>query len=364
VREVFPKMTPTAELGAKLQRVVAWLDERRADAVLVHHPSNIAWLACGGDVGRADAATAFVLTRERCALLLPAEDTDRVRQEETRGLAIEIVPLSLPGAAALVDRARDLAPATARWCADTTGFDFPGEPSFAALRSSLLPTECDRLRKLGSDAALAVEEVAAECYSGILERDAAGRLAAECHRRQITPVRILAGADERFEKYPRPLPKGAVAEKVLLLSLLGMRGGLHVTLSRTICLARPATAVLDRYEALMRGAARLRAAARAGTTLGAAVTKAALEELPAAHALGGVLGYAAYEAQAHPQSTWMLAAGQAIGWNLVIPGARCEDTTLLGGVGAEFLTMSENWPRRTVIIDRVPYDVPDLLLLL
>jgi hypothetical protein len=295
-------------------------------------------------------------------LLCPSDDTDRIRQEELRGFGVDIVPVPALGAAALLAAARDLLPPGARWRCDRPGFGLEHDASVDLLRRTLLPEETERLRKLALDAATAVEEVATECYRGIIERDAAARLASECVRRQITPRIILAGADERLDQYPRPLPKGASASHVLGLGLVARRGGLNVVLSRTVCLARPAVSLLDRFDTLARLAARLRHESRPGETLGKVVQRALPLGLLSGSP-GGVAAYLVPEEEARSTSGWKLEPGQALAWTLATPGGRCEDTTLLEPDGCSLLTATENWPRRAMQLGGQSYEVPDLLLL-
>lgn len=357
-------MTPTNEFATKRDRVAAWLEERGADAVLLASSPNLCWLGSGGELARLTVpSVGFVVSRDKSWLLCPGDDADRVRQEELRGQGVDIVPLSWLGPEALVERGRSLLPESARWKSDLAGLSLEHDPSVDLFRRTLLPEEQERLRKLGRDAAAAVEDVATECYRGILERDAAARLAAECVRRQIVPRLLLAGADERLQNYARPLPKNGSAEQVLLLALVGMRGGLHVALSRIVCLARPDGALLERFAAACEIVTQLRHEARPNESLGAAVQRALPH--PALHlgSLGGLTSYEFPEVEARPSSGWKLGPGQACVWSAAFPGARCEDTHLLGAGGTELVTATEGWPRRTVHVANAAYEVPDLLLL-
>jgi antitoxin VapB len=231
------------------------------------------------------------------------------------------------------------------------------------LRRTLVPEEMDRLRRLGRDAAIALEEVGAECFRGILERDAAARLAAECVRRQIIPRTILAGADDRLENYTRPLPKGAAAEHVLMLELVAMRHGLHVALSRTICLTRPNATLTERFAAMAEIAARARHETGIGARLGDIVGRTLAQEPTPAASYGGTIGYRWPEFEATADSDWVVTAGQGLVWSLAGPGVRCEDTYLVTTEGVEMLTISEDWPRRSFRFAGRDYVVPDLLLL-
>lgn len=319
-------------------------------------------MACGGEFLRPDSPVGFVVTPDRCFVLTPSDDVERIRQEELRGLSIDIVPVATLGVDALVARARDLMPPATRWKCDTPGLAFDVDRSVDLLRRTLGPEETERLRKLALEATHAVEEVATECYRGILERDAAARLASECVRRQMVPRVILAGADERLDQYPRPYPKGTAAERVLGLTLLSSRGGLHVVVSRTICLVSPPDSLLDRFDTLARFAAGLCHAARDGESLGR-VVQSVLPPSIHTGSPGGVVGYAFPEEEARPGSEWKLTAGQALAWTLTMGSARCEETMLLESSGPKLLTTTEDWPRRSIQLDGATYDVADLLQL-
>src|SRR5262245_59172462 len=68
-----------SELAAKHERLATWLTERDAHAVLLLSKYNVAWMACGGEFLRPDTPLGFVVTGDRCVLLCPSDDTDRVR---------------------------------------------------------------------------------------------------------------------------------------------------------------------------------------------------------------------------------------------------------------------------------------------
>jgi Xaa-Pro aminopeptidase len=352
------------EFALKQARVAEWLGAHAADAMLLQAGPNVAWLASGGDLQRRHGpAPALAVGAERTFLLCASDDADRLRQEEVRGLAIDIVPMLAMTADAVCERARTLLPEAKAWRTDVVHNAFAFDAEIDTLRRSLLPEEVERLVRLARDAAAALEEVAAECYRGIIERDAAARLTAECVRRQIEPREILTGADERLETYVRPLPKNATAERALLLGLVGTRHGLHVALSRTLCLTRPASAFVERFTSHLEIVARLRHETRAGETLGSAVQRALPHPPLHLGALGGTTGYAYPDFEARASCTLRIAAPQPLVWSVASAGARVEDTYLYGASGLDAISSTEGWPRRTVHVNGASYELPDLLLL-
>ena len=195
------------------------------------------------------------------------------------------------------------------------------------------------------------------------ERDAAARLAAECVRRQMTPREILAGADERFETYARPLPKGATAERALMLGLVATRGGLHAAVSRTLCFTHPEEPFLQRFAAGLDIMARLQRETRCGETLGAVVQRALPQPPMHLGNLGGTTGFAYPEHEARVSSSWKLGPGQGLVWSVSSAGMRIEDTCVLTPNGLEVASVTDGWPRRAIRIDQSSFELPDLLLL-
>ena len=356
-------MTASTEFEQKHARVAAWLADADRDGIVVRAAPNVAWLASGGEVLRPGANPVFVLTANRALLLCATEDADRLRQEEVRGVAVEVVPVLSLALDALGDRVRGLVPDVKRWCSDTESGEWESAPGFEVLRRSLLPDEVDRAIRLGRDAAAAVEDVASECYRGIGERDAAARLAAECIRRGLRVRDLIAGADDRFETYGRPAPKSAVAERSLVLGLVAARGGLHAAVTRTLCLTAPDETFLQRFAGGCELAARLRHFTRTGETLGSVIQKALPQPPVHLGSLGGVTGYAFFEHDARPSSPWKLAAHQMLVWTVGTAGMRIEETLLAGPEGFVPVTSTEDWPRRTLRVEGASYDLPDLLLI-
>lgn len=356
-------VTASTEFEQKHARVAQWLRDTETEGIVVRAAANVAWLASGGEVLRPASSPVFVLTADRALLLCATEDADRLRQEEVRGVPVEVVPVLSVAPDALTDRVHALLPDAKRWRCDSGGGEWEPAPGFDALRGALLPDEVDRAGRLGRDAAAAVEEVAAECYRGIGERDAAARLVAECTRRGLRVRDLVCGADDRFENYGRPAPKSGIAERALVMGVVVSRSGLHVAVTRTVCLAAPSETFLQRFAGGCEWAARLRHFSRAGETLGAAIQKALPQPPLHLGSLGGVCGYALFEHEARASSGWRLASHQMLVWTVSTSGMRIEDTLLGGPDGFVPVTSTENWPRRTIRVDGASYDVPDLLMI-
>jgi hypothetical protein len=206
-----------------------------------------------------------------------------------------------------------------------------------------------------------LERVASDSYRGILETEVAGRLAAECVRARITPLSILVGADARTT-YAHPVPKARAAEKTIVLAVAAQRRGLNVALTRTVCLAGPDHDDVRRFTAALNQQAKLVHATRSGMVLGDLV-ESVVDVAERRWDLGGITGYRFPEVQAAAGDKTQLQSSEAITWTVVGENCRCEDTHIIHDTRTELITHSESWPSRTIQIQSMTYELPDMLML-
>ncbi|MFM7678283.1 MAG: hypothetical protein ACKO83_05485, partial [Roseiflexaceae bacterium] len=76
---------------------------------------------------------------------------------------------------------------------------------------------------------------------------------------------------------------------------------------------------------------------------------------------GGVTAYENREIQARPDSTHVIAVGQAFAWNQSIKGTKSEDTMLITATGAQALSHTGDWPTIQVEIAGKSYLRPAIL---
>lgn len=88
-------MTPKQETDLKLSKLAAFFDRHRLDAVLLTRRANFAWLTggCLNHVGQGSetGAATLMATRDRVLCVASAIEAPRMRSEELRELAVEVV---------------------------------------------------------------------------------------------------------------------------------------------------------------------------------------------------------------------------------------------------------------------------------
>lgn len=357
------------EIAEKLARVREWLVEARAGAVHVAGNGAFAWLTCGGDncvsLGSDEGAAAVMVTPDRAFVLAANNEMRRIRDEELAEGAFEPVtwPWHQPEQArAVVDRLA----AGARVASDLGQLGLPrADPSFAALRFTLLAPEIERYRRLGRDAAAAVETACTDARPGQRERDIAAQVVRACVARGIQPLVVLVAGDQRIAQYRHPIPTEYAWQRSLLVALTGRRMGLHASLTRMVSLDAELTA---RFRAVQQVDAAMLVASRPGATLGDVLARGQVEYANAGvpsewelHHQGGLTGYAGRERFAVPGDPHVLTAAQVVAWNPSITSVKSEDTALVTARGPEVLTVTEGWPRELVRVGDGAIERPALL---
>jgi antitoxin VapB len=364
-------MTRPEEWAHKLSALREWLAKTGAGALLVEGQGTFAWLTCGGDshvsLGQQEGCASVLVTRERVLLLAANNEVGRILEEELSGLPSEVVtfPWYEPTRArGLVEQLAGSRPVVS----DLGQLGFArADPSFSALRFTLLEPEVERYRRLGQDAAEAVETACEEARPGQPEREVAARIVQRCAERGILPLVVLVAGDERIARYRHPLPTDGTWKRTLLVSLTGRRHGLHASLTRMVSAGEPDAELSTRMAAVQRVDAALLLSSRPGISLGAVLARGqaqyAAEGHPGEwelHHQGGLTGYGGRERFATPGEPLALGPGQAVAWNPSITWVKSEDTALVTGSGPELLTQTPRWPRVQVRLPEGTVERPAL----
>ncbi|MDY7231012.1 M24 family metallopeptidase [Hyalangium rubrum] len=351
---------PSAELEAKLARVRESLERHDLGAVRLRGVDWFAWATCGGsnvvllttDVGVAEV----LITREGAWVLTDAIESARLEEEE--------VPPGLPvWSSPWVERTQlredfvEEQRGGRRVASDRpSGQEVALPAELVEARHSLLPEELERYRALGRDAAEAMTEVMLAAKPEWTGWQLAGAGAEALWARGIHPALTLVGEERRL-----PLHRHATASREPLgaramLVFCARRHGLFANLTRFVYFRQPSQEERQFVADVARVEAAAFRASRPGTTLGevyAAMVQAyAACGHPGAevyHHQGGSCGYLSRDDVAVPSSQVVLQPRNAMAWNPSLPGAKIEDTVVLGdGGGLENLTVDPRWPTFTV----------------
>lgn len=240
----------------------------------------------------------------------------------------------------------------------TVGSDRPSGAShdlsaeLAALRRGLTERQQGQLRVVCRDTAAAASAAAARLTPTMTEYAAAGLLASELLARELDPIVLMVGGDERIGPHRHPLPTAAALGSRGMLVACGRRHGLVASVTRIVSFDPLTVAQRDTYERLLRVEQVFLDASVVGARVGdvvAAGTAAYAEHGFAPdewhhHHQGGFSGWQPREFPAHQGSDLLVPSGGVVAWNPSGDGWKVEDTALVLPSGPETLVHDDTWP--------------------
>ncbi|MGG5752178.1 M24 family metallopeptidase [Zafaria sp. Z1313] len=362
----------TRDRVAKHARITALLDARGAEAIELASPASLAWYLDGArtHVSLAGPPIArLVVHRDGAELGVFANEAGRLAGEELGGGELEGVELAggFPLSLHRIPWHGSLDPA-AWWPgfeASTTGRHVTGPDragrrliaeedaavELRAARAVLLPGELARYRALCRDAAEVLTDVLSGVGPDTTERAVAARLGAGLIERGADPVVLLVAGTERLA-HRHPLPTDGPLGRRAMAVVCARRAGLIANVTRWVAFGPTVAREEEADEAILRVEADVFAALAPGVPLASLldVLRAAYPRHGFAddewtrHHQGGAAGYNGRDPRLAPGVADVVAAGQAFAWNPSAPGAKVEDTVLLGTDGIEALSVDPRWP--------------------
>ncbi|MGR0220743.1 M24 family metallopeptidase [Agromyces sp. ZXT2-6] len=339
---------------AKRARVLELLDRGGASAIVLRSHTAVAWYLDGArtHVSLAGEPVAAVVVRpDRDEVRVFANEAERLLVEElgdAADLDVVRVPWHEPLVPASLD-ALDEADATA---------------DLRAARAALLPGELARYRVLCSQVAEALTDAALAAEPSDTERDVAARLAADLVERGIDPlVTLVAGRSRLAHRHPLPTDS-PVGDRAMLV-VCGRRHGLIANATRWVRFGPADPGEADAMRRILDVEAAFLDATVPGSTLGDVFAAGTAGYVANGfdpdewrkHHQGGAAGYAGRDPRAVPGASDIVQLGQAFAWNPTAPGAKVEDTVLIGPEGVEVLTVDPRWPTMRVAGRDRPVDL-------
>ena len=360
-----------ADVEEKHTRVREYLASIGADAVLFQDPANIAWFTAGADLTRCGSDschTSVFVTEDARLFATNAVDSAQLFEREAFGLGFQLKQREWfqPHCALVEDLCRG------RKVVSDSGAESTKNAAkrMSQLRLPMTDLEVDRLRKLSKVVVHAVEVTASQIRRGVTEAAVAGELSHRLLRRTVTPVRIQVCADGRNIRYRHWSYGEDPIESYATVSCVARRWGLHVAVSRTICLN---SVPQDLW------AAHQKAVLMHGTGMYFSKHDQVLNDVwlkvrRIYEKLGlssewqlcdqaDVIGYRASEHQLTPASEFRLQAPTPIFWHPCAGPAMPGDTMLAMPAGCEILTRSSAWPELRVQVKGHDVPCPGILLI-
>lgn len=342
-------------LASRRERIGSYLEATGYRAVWFARPNGFAWLTGGSNVVDRDSpigvAAAGYTDEGGFVVLTDNIEADRLEDEELpAAFDIEVAPwyeTSIPSAI----ESHSPTPAVADVDVASEGFD---RIDGTELRTPLSQSDCESYESLAMEAALAVETICRELEPGDIEQEVAAGLRIALSTRGIEAPVVLVGGGDRATEYRHYTPSDRSIDDYALVSVTVQRGGLYVSLTRTVAFDPPEW--LDRrHEAAATvetsALSATREAAQNGDTAGD-VFEAIVDAYDAVghpdewqrHHQGGAAGFSGREWIATPTSEQPVVDPMAYAWNPTVQGAKSEGTVLLADGALRPLSATGRWP--------------------
>lgn len=358
------------DVDDKHERVRKMLAACGADALLLQDPANIAWVTAGADLfrfGAEDSLTSVFVTPEARLFATNSVDSAQIFEREVFGLGFQLKQREWyqPPEDLIADLCRgrrvisDRGPQGTRMARDRIrGYRLP-----------LTPLETERLRVLSRIAVHAVEATAHNVRPGVTEAEVAGEVSHRLIKRTVTPARIQVCADGRNERYRHWTFGEQPIKNLALISCSARRWGLHVSVSRSVCLGK----VPAEFRTAFQQASLVHATGMFFTRTGHRVGDIWPKVQRIYEKFGipfewqradqaDVIGYGLNEARITPESNYELAAPVPVSWHPSVGPAMLGDTILCLENSNEQLTQSTTWPQLPVTVKGRDIICPGILL--
>ena len=347
------------ELLRKIEAMRTAMRAERVAALRLRGTDWFAWATCGGSnavlLTTGTGVAEVLVTPSRASILTDEIEAQRLRDEEVPA-AFDVVASRWTDRTAAWDAvARESAGGGTIASDCPAASEMPLPAPLVAARGTLLPDEMERYRVLGREAAEAATDVLRSAQPEWTGWQLAGAAAEALWSRGIAPALTLAAGERRVAAYRHATARDERLGARALLVLCARRNGLFANLSRFVYFRAPSAAEIALDDAVAAVEADLLDALRTGLTLGDAYDLLAASYArhghpgaERAHHQGGTCGYLSRDALAAPGSRVEVQRGGAVAFNPSLPGAKIEDTVLVGDGGVEVLTADPRWPVRTV----------------
>jgi antitoxin VapB len=367
------------ELLEKQARVQAFLRQQNLGGVLLARVNNYSWLTAGlGDshiviTSEVGVVSLLILRDGRRFAIASHAEMPRVMAEDLAGLGYEPREFFWYEEHARSNRRLEIIQELTQGLEIGSDVPLPGarsiDAAFAPLRYALTESEIKKYRWLGRNTIEALKTVCQNLQVGMTERQIEAMASDELMRRGIRPTVLLIGADERLDRFFHHTPSDHKLKKFIFVNVCARRWGLVVSVGRYVHFSPLPEHVKREMRASAEICARLQAGSKPGVKASELFAQA--ERWYAEHGfpdewkpihMGGAIGYAEREWVGHPASTEIIQDNQAFAWNPFVRGKLSFDTILVRGNRIENLTATPDWPSLTILVNGVPWVMPDMLV--
>jgi Xaa-Pro aminopeptidase len=358
------------EIQIKEERMRNFILEKDSQGLLITLKHNFAWATGGGDnhVGLVTELgnTSLLVTETGSYIITNSIEAPRIEKEEIGSLnhyKLEVFPWYKP------EKKQQL-------IEEITNGNFITDVPFGngrivdlfPIRYPLTEEEVKRIRELGKEASLCIEEVCREISPGKTELEVAGLVSKTLLAKGIYPSVLLVASDERIFAFRHPIPTSKKIEKYIMVAICALKEGIQVAITRLVHFGSLPKEIRDKHNAVVKIDATLIHNTKIGVKWADILDKGikAYQDLGypeewQRHHQGGPTGYLSREFTINPNTKGVVINNQPVAWNPSITGTKSEDTILVQEDKRDIITPTFDWPILEVEIEGITYKRPDIL---
>lgn len=338
------------ELTIKEKRVRDLAAKLDLDGICLFKYMNYAWFTGGGTnrvvTGSERGCSILLIMKDKKYVFAPRNEIERITSEQVNGQGFE--PVTYDWFSNPVQAVKEVI-GEAKIGSDVpiSGMECISD-DIDPLRFSLTESEVLKAKEI---AQICSEETAAligGVKPGITEQQMFAELSGRLLWQGIRPAVLLIGTDARLFTCRHPVVTHKELERYGLVSLVGEKWGIHITLTRSFYFGVLPQELREKQAKVNRVDAAMMANTILGKESDLAFTACKKEYAELGypdewklHHQGGAIGYASREFRAGERSE-TVQKNQMFGWNPTIQGTKSESTLLIDAEG------------KPLILDKVP----------
>lgn len=358
------------EVQTKEERIRKFLTKKDSQGLLITLKHNFAWATGGRDnhVGLITevGATSLLITKTDSYIIANSIEAPRIENEEVNlpnHYKFEVFPWYQPEKKQeLIEKVTN-----GNFVTDTP-FENAKVVDLFSLRYPLTEDEVKRIKDLGKDASLCMEETCKKILPEQTELEVAGLVSNILLSKEIYPSVLLVASDERIFTFRHPIPTSKKISKYAMVVICALREGIQVAITRLVHFGKLPGEIRDKHNAVVKIDATFIHNTKVGVKWSDILEKGikvyetlGYPEEWQKHHQGGPTGYLSREFTVNPNTQGIVVKWQPVAWNPSITGTKSEDTILVQEDRAEIITPIFDWPIIDVEVKGVIYKRPDIL---
>lgn len=349
------------ELKIKEQRVRDLAAKLNLDGICLFKFTNYAWFTGGGSnrvvTGSERGCSVLLILKDKKYVFAPRNEIERITNEQVNGQGFE--PVTYDWFTGHVQAIKEVV-GDAKIGSDVP---IPGMECISddidRLRFSLTEAEVLKAKEIARIISDETAGYIAGLKAGITEEQMVAELSGRILYHGVKPAVLLIGTDERLLTCRHPVATEKPLKQYGLISLVGEKWGIHITLTRSFFLGNAPKELVEKQLKVNQVDAVMIANTILGqeSDLAFEAGKRKYREVGypdewKLHHQGGAIGYASREFRAAERNE-IIVENQMFGWNPTLQGTKSESTILVQKEGLPLIldTVPKWWPVQEVEVN-------------